>query len=110
MKNYNYGIRKEKEVAQDLRNKKASVIRSCASRGSADLTAKFKSGKKWKVQVKSSRSTTPPSPSRRDVGRLKQSATKSGATPVIAKVTPKRIEYFSARSGQRLSPSSQKKR
>lgn len=109
MKNYNYGIRKEKEVAKTLRSKGASVKRSQASRGAADLTAHFPTGTKWKVQVKSSRKTEAASPSTRDLGRLKQSATKSKATPVVAKVTPKGTEYISTRSGKKLTPPKRKR-
>jgi Holliday junction resolvase len=109
MKNYPYGIRKERQVAQKLRNRGASVKRSSASRGSADLHVKFSTGTKWKVQVKSSRSKTPQSPSRRDLGRLKQSATKNRATPVIAKVSSKGIKFHSARDGRTLNPPRKKR-
>ncbi len=107
---YEYGREKEKRVAQLLRSKGASVKTSPASKGAADLTATFSTGTKWNIQVKSSRTGTPASPSRRDIGRLKQSSTKRGATPVIAKVSPESIEYTSARSGKKLTPPPRKKR
>ena len=107
---YHYGKEKEKKVAQQLRNRGASVKTSRASRGAADLKVRFPSGTKWNVQVKSSRSGTPASPSARDRGRLKQSATKSGATPVLAKVSRKGIEYSSVRSDRKLTPPSRRKR
>lgn len=110
MKHYKYGIRKERKVAQLLRSRGASVKRSPASRGSADLAVEFPTGTKWRVQVKSSRKGEPASPSRRDLGRLKQSSTKSGATPVVAKVSPRGIKYTSVRTGQRLTPLSRKRR
>lgn len=87
MKHYHYGIRKEREVAQLFRGKGAGVKRSPASRGSADLDVKFRTGTKWRVQVKASRYSEPASPSRRDPGRLKQSSAKRGATAVVAKVS-----------------------
>lgn len=108
-KNYKYGLDKEKKVAQTLRNKGASVKISPGSRGAADLKVTFRTGTKWNVQVKSSRSKTVASPTKKDIGRLKQISNKSNATPVIAKVSPKRIEYISARSGRKLNPPKKKK-
>ena len=106
---YKYGRTKEQKVAQSLRGKGASVQVSKGSKGSADLTAKFPTGTKWKVQVKSTRTGTAASPSVKEIGRLKQSATKSKATAVVAKVSPKRIEYESARTGKKLTPPKSKK-
>lgn len=105
---FDYGRAKEKKVAQLLRTKGASVRVSKASRGAADLKVQFSTGTKWNVQVKSSRKGTPASPSAKDLGRLKQGATKSRATPVVAKVTPKGTEYRSARSGRKLTPPTRK--
>jgi len=101
---YKYGRGKEIKTARSLRARGASVKVSKGSRGAADLRAKFPTGAKWNVQVKSSRKGTPASPSPKDLGRLKQGATKSRATPVVAKVTPRGTEYRSARSGKKLRP------
>ena len=108
-KNYKYGRDKEQKVARALRNKGASVKVSPGSKGAADLKATFPSGTKWDVQVKATRSGKAASPTPKDVGRLKRGATKSSATPVIAKVTPKGIEYKAARSGRTLTPPKRKK-
>lgn len=110
MKHYKYGRRKEQKVAQLLRSKGASVKSSLASKGPADLKVTFPTGTKWYVQVKSSSRGEPTSPSRKDLGRLKQSSTKGRATPVVAKVSPHGIKYSSARSGRRLTPPSRKRR
>ncbi len=110
MKNYKYGKRKEQKVAKRLRSRGASVKCSPASRGCADLTVKFPTGTKWRVQVKSSRRGEPASPSRKDLGRLKQSSTRRGATPIVAKVSPRGIKYTSARTGLRLTRPSKKGR
>ena len=110
MKTYKYGKGKEQKVARLLRSKKASVKSSPASRGPADLKVTFPTGTKWYVQVKSSRRGEPASPSRRDLGRLKQSSTKGRATPVVAKVSPRSIKFTSARSGRRLTPPSRRRR
>lgn len=107
---YKYGRKKEEKVAKSLRGKGAKVEVSPGSKGAADLIAKFPSGTKWKVQVKASRSTSVKSPTPKDMGRLKSSATKSHATPVVAKVTPKGIKYESARSGRKLTPPKSSKR
>ena len=101
---YNYGRGKEQKIAKSLRSRGAKVNVSEGSKGAADLIAKFPSGTQWNVQVKATRSGTAASPSTRDAGRLKQGATKSGATPVVAKVSPKGVEYKSARSGRTLTP------
>jgi len=99
-----FGTKGEQKVAQSLRYRGASVERSPGSKGASDLKAKFPSGTKWNVQVKTTRSGNAASPGSKDLGRLKQSATKEGATPVVAKVSPKGIEFESARSGKTLTP------
>ncbi len=104
MNNCHYGRRQEQKVACQLRGHGAKVRLSPASRGAADLTATFSSTRSWKVQVKSSRGNSTASPSRRDLGRLKISASRSGATPVVASVTPKGVTYRSVRCGRRLNP------
>ncbi len=105
---YEYGREKELKIARSLRARGASVKVSKGSRGAADLKATFSKGRKWNIQVKSTRKGTPASPSTRDLGRLKQSATKSGATPVVAKVSRGRVSFSSARSGRKLTPSTRK--
>ncbi len=100
----------EIRVARSFRAKGASVKVSKASRGAADLRVKFSTGTKWNVQVKSSRKGAPASPSARDLGRLKQSATKSGATPVIAKVSRGKVTYSSARSQKTIKPPQRKRK
>jgi len=107
---YSYGRAKEKKVSQLLRTKGASVKTSKGSKGAADLKVTFSTGTRWNIQVKSSRRGTPASPSTKDLGRLKQGATKSSATPVIAKVTPKGVKYISARSGRKLTPPPRKRK
>ena len=104
MKNSRYGQRQEQKVARQLRGHGAKVKMSPGSRGASDLKASFPSGRSWNVQVKSSRSGTAVSPSTKELGRLKISASRSGATPVVAKKTPKGITYRSARSGRKLNP------
>ncbi len=104
MNQYGYGRRKEHKVAKSLRGKGASVKVSPGSKGAADLKVSFSPTRKWNVQVKSSRGPSPASPSTRDLGRLKQGASRSGATPVVAKVTPKGTTYKSARTGRKLKP------
>jgi len=104
MKNNRYGAKQEQRVARQLRGHGAKVAVSPGSRGAADLKASFPSGRSWNVQVKSSRSGTPASPSAKELGRLKISASRCGATPVVAKVTPKGVSYRSARCGKTLKP------
>lgn len=106
---YEQGRDEEIKLARSLRGKGASVKVSKGSRGAADLKAEFPTGKKWNIQVKSSRKGTPASPSAKDLGRLKQGATRGGATPVVAKVTPKDTKYISVRSGRKINPPSRKR-
>ena len=101
---YRYGRNKEEKIARSLRGRGAKVSLSPGSKGPSDLQAKFPSGTKWNVQVKSTRSGKPSQPNSRDLGRLKQSSTKSGATAVIADVTSGGIEFKSARTGRSLKP------
>lgn len=105
---YDYGREQEEKVAQSLRGRGAKVKLSPGSKGAADAVAEFPGGTTWKIQVKSSATGSPASPSPQDRGRLKQSATKTGATPVIAEVTPQGIEYISARTGRKLKPPKRK--
>jgi len=98
---YKYGREKEIMVARRLRGSGAKVKLSPGSRGAADLDVEFPT-KKWKVQVKSSRKGEPANPSRKDLGRLKSSATKTKATPIIAKVKRNKVEYISARNKRKL--------
>jgi len=106
---YEYGREKELKIARSLRARGASVKVSKGSKGAADLKATFSTGRKWDIQVKSSRKGTPASPSTRDSKRLKIGATKTGATPVIAKVTRSGVKYTSERSGRKLTPLPRKK-
>ncbi|GAG04297.1 unnamed protein product [marine sediment metagenome] len=105
---YKYGREKELKLARSLRAKGASVKVSRGSKGAADLKATFSTGRKWNIQVKATRKGTAASPSAKDLGRLKQSATKSKATPVVAKVSRGRVSFSSARSGRKLTPSTRK--
>jgi len=106
---YEKGRDEETKLARSLRGKGASVKVSKGSKGAADLRVKFSTGTKWDIQVKSSRTGTPASPSPKDAGRLKQGATKTSATPVVAKVTRQGVKYISARSGRKLTPPPRKK-
>lgn len=101
---YEEGREQEEKVARSLRARGAKVTLSPGSKGAADLVADFPSGSTWKTQVKSSKKGSPAWPSPKDLGRLKQGATKTNATPIVAEVTPEGIEYFSARSGRKLKP------
>jgi len=100
-----YGRKAEEKVARALRSRGAKVKVSPGSRGAADMKAIFPTGTKWNVQVKASRSKDPRGLSKQEVARLKKSAARDRATPVIALVFGEKTEYRSARSGRKLSPS-----
>lgn len=101
---YGYGRKKEHKAARQLRRTGASVKLSPGSRTSKDMVASFPTGTEWAVQVKATRGRVARSPSRQDLANLKRSATRTGRTPVAAKVTRKGIEYRSARSNRKLTP------
>ena len=83
--NYARGIRAEKSIASTYRANGWSVNQSPGSRGAADLKCQ-KGGNLHFVQVKSSTTSTNPYISSSEIGRLKSTATRNGATSVIAKV------------------------
>lgn len=107
---YEKGRDAELKIARSLRARGARVEVSKGSKGAADLKATFPTGRKWNIQVKSTGKGAPASVSTKNLGRLKQSATKSGATPVIAKVSRGEITYSSARSQRTLKPPQRKRR
>lgn len=98
------GTRAEKRVASYLRKKGASVRISPGSKTSADIIAKWPSGRKWFVQVKSSSKGLPSSLSSKERKNLIERAKRNGGTPVIAQVIRGRTIYKSARTEQRLVP------
>lgn len=105
---FRFGREKEKKVARSLRAIGASVNLSKASKGPADIQVTFPTRTKWLIQVKATRSGEPAAPPAKDIERLKKAALRAGATPVIADVIPKGIEYTSIRSGRRLLPPKKK--
>lgn len=107
---YKYGRRKERLAAQLLRGRGARVKLSKGSKGASDLEAVFPSGTKWKVQVKSTRAGAARRPSLKDQGRLKISATKSGATGVLARIVRNKVNFESIRDGRKLTPPTRRKR
>lgn len=98
------GMKAEERVAVSLRRRGASVERSPGSRTSADITATWDSGKEWLVQVKYSGRGTPYPLKFNEKRALIARAKRNNATPVIAKVTPEKIQYESAHDGRKLRP------
>lgn len=100
---YQYGRRKERQVATHLRKKGYKVDIHEGSRGASDIEAQ-KGSKKWVIQVRATRKqgTTRISPNGRR--RLKIQARKVGATPVHAEVARGKIRYRSARINRKLRP------
>jgi len=100
---YKYGHEKEKKVAQSLRGSGMSCNLSTGSRGASDIQAEG-NGKKWKVQVKATRTNDSPSISSEELRRLKIQASRTNSTPVIAEVNRGQITFRSARNGRKLKP------
>jgi len=100
---YGYGREKEKKVARSLRGSGLSCNISPGSRGPSDIQAEG-NGKKWKVQVKSTRTTGSSSISSEELRRLKIQASRTKSTPVVAEVNRGKITFKSARNGRKLRP------
>lgn len=97
-------MKAEDRVAASLRRTGANVEKSPGSRTSADIVANWDSGKEWLVQVKYSGKRTPASLSPDERRALINRANRNDATSVVAKVTPEKIQYESARDGRKLKP------
>ena len=97
------GQKAKNRVANSFRRAGANVEQSPGSRGSADMIANWP-GKEWMVQVKYSSSGKPAGLSTIEQNNLISRADKNSATPVLAQVTPNKIEYFSAKTKRELKP------
>lgn len=98
------GQKAEQRVASSLRRSGAKVNLSPGSRSSADMVARWPTGKKWLPQVKYSSVGKPASLNQREKTNLISRAKRTNATPVLAQVTPEKIRYTSAKSGRKLKP------
>ncbi len=99
------GIKAEIRVANYLKRKGAKVVRSPGSRGSADLIAKWPSGREWLVQVKYSSKGKPSSLSKQEIiNILKRVFQKKKRTAVKAEVTPDKIKFKSVKTDRELKP------
>ena len=101
---YTYGRKKEERVARVLRGHGGKAQLAPGSRGPCDLKAYFPGGTVWYVEVKATRSGKPTALTSKEMSRLKQSATRSGATPVIAYVSRNDVEFFYARNMRSATP------
>lgn len=98
------GMKAEDRVASSLRRTGASIQQPPGSRGSADNIATWDDGKKWMTQVKYSGVGKPAGLSSKEERNLVSRAERRNATPVLAQVTPNKIEYTSAKTGRKLKP------
>jgi len=98
--NYAHGVAAENNVAQQYQNNGYNVTISPGSRGAADLKC-TKGNKTHFVQVKSSHSYDPYI-SNKEQGNLKSTATRNGATAVVAKVTPQGSSIYYAKTGGKV--------
>ncbi len=103
------GLERERAVARYLARCGAKVYVSLGSRGAADITAAWPGANKWKIQVKSSRAKRPRFPSPNERKRLKISASRSKAIPVLAfckkTATSWTTRYYHLETTERLYPS-----
>lgn len=103
--NYKCGIGNEKKVARKLKRMGAIKIEiSPGSRGAADITASFATGRKLAVQVKSS--CMPDGKAKKltssESKRLKEHSKKTNSTPVVAKVEKGRIKLSYLNTGRKV--------
>ena len=98
------GIKAENRVAALLRRAGARVKQSPGSKTSADIEAKWDSGKKWLVQVKYSGKGRPSSLNSNERKALLARAKRNNATAVLAEVTSDKIKFISLHTGRRLKP------
>lgn len=101
--NYFCGIENEKKVARKLKRMGATDVKiSPGSRGAADITAKFSTGRKLVVQVKSTceENGKVKSLSKKEKDRLAKSAKENKATAVVAKVKNRKIDLTYLISGR----------
>jgi len=98
------GSKAEKKVASYLKRKGAKVEISPGSKGSADIIAKWSSGKRWLIQVKSSSRGKVKSLSSKERHNLLQRAKRNKAVAVKAEVVRGKINFKSIKSGRELKP------
>jgi len=102
---FEFGRKGEEKVAAVLRRAGARVQINPGSRGAEDLVATFSGGRKWLIQVKTSRGSNPKGLSSSAKHRLNTKAGIHNALPVLAQVDGKGdVEFRSTRSGRRLKP------
>ncbi len=100
---YSYGRCGENKIARALRRKGYSVKVSRGSRGGTDIRAR-KGNKKYNIQVKRTRKNQDPNVSADDLKRLKTSASRQKAVPIIAKMVRGKVTYWSARIKRKIKP------
>lgn len=85
--NYKMGIRAENKVKAQFERNGYDVTQSAGSRGASDLQCS-KGNRNYYVQVKTAtKSSNTPYISHSEIGRLKSTSTRNGATAVIAMVS-----------------------
>jgi hypothetical protein len=109
MKNSKFGRKAEEAVAKALRTQGAEVDLYPGSRGpgGTDFKACWPTGTCWYGQVKATRVSScggPAWPAPKEIGRLKQRATKNGGTAVVVQVEGTTVVYRSAKDGGVLRP------
>ncbi len=97
------GRKAEIKVATYLKRKGAKVKISPGSRGSADIIAKWPSGKRWLIQVKSSGRKVKDLSSK-EKHNLVRRAQRNKAVAVKAEVEKGKITFKSVRNGRILKP------
>lgn len=100
---YGYGRKGEKRIARKLRKKGYKVKISEGSRGATDIRAR-KGSRRYNIQVKRTRKAQSPTVSASDVKRLKISASRQNAIPIIAEIERGKATFRSARSNRKIHP------
>lgn len=103
-KSIHIGARGERLVKELYEKAGFEVYQSPGSRGAADLKARKPGGPAHNIQVKASSQGQPAYPSREEIRRLKISAARDGAVPVLAQVSGNDVKLISLRSGRPVGP------
>jgi hypothetical protein len=105
MKRDSHSSSAEKKVMAYLGAKSEASRPRPGTKGAADMRVSFSTGTVWNVQVKACRSVAAEKVCQKNAGiELPPSETL-----VIAKVTPRGIEYRSAKTGRKLTPPGSKR-
>lgn len=109
MKRDSHASNAEKKVMAYLGMKSGAPKPWPGAKSAVDMRVSFSTGTVWNVQVKACHSDTAAATCKKEAGIKWTNALPPSGTLVVAKVTPRGIEYRSAKTGRKLTPPGGKK-